>query len=287
MDAQEDDKGLFVRLKLDIENLADAKEKWSLVKSEALNTFSIGWYTMRSKLAEAGHKILTECKLRDISLVTFEGNEQAVVTGFLNEKLSSFDEEYVTGEMCSELWEMSNALTSSIKSILKENNGDVVTKVDESLTQFHAKVLEELMELMTKEPEATPAPDMGGLSASDRIQKALFGSDPEEMALTTSMNVEQAKDILKGELPKNFPLSQLQSELPSISQDILALQHERVNELCDYLKEVRLPDALISRINSLSSNVPAVTTSKHSGIAEEINRLEIRRFINTLTKNNG
>lgn len=72
-----DDKGLFVRGKLDM-NVERARETASLMESGALNGLSLGYITTSSK-KEDGKIITTGLELFEISIVTFPAMEEAVV----------------------------------------------------------------------------------------------------------------------------------------------------------------------------------------------------------------
>jgi uncharacterized protein len=81
-DIQEDEKGLLVRGRLLVNEVAKAKEAYALLKSGAITGLSIG-YSIKpngSLLGPDGVKYLTDLNLREISLVTFPANTLANVT---------------------------------------------------------------------------------------------------------------------------------------------------------------------------------------------------------------
>ena len=78
---REDEKGLFVRGRLLIDDIAKAREAWALLKAKAISGLSIGYapvieeYDRTTKINS-----LKEIDLWETSLVTFPANPAAVVT---------------------------------------------------------------------------------------------------------------------------------------------------------------------------------------------------------------
>jgi uncharacterized protein len=83
-EVREDAKGLYVRGRLLLEVQA-AREAHVLLQAGAIDGLSIGYRTLRSEKAAAGHRLLHEIELWEVSLVTFpmlpEARVEADVSG--------------------------------------------------------------------------------------------------------------------------------------------------------------------------------------------------------------
>lgn len=76
----EDDYGLFVQGKLNLE-IERAKEAYSLLKTGAISSLSIGYNVIDSRYDEEKDvREITNLNLWEISLVTFPANQQAEIT---------------------------------------------------------------------------------------------------------------------------------------------------------------------------------------------------------------
>ncbi len=69
-EVREDERGLYVKGRL-LESVARAREAAALVSAGALDGLSIGYRTVRASKSDAGHRVLTELELWEVSLVTF------------------------------------------------------------------------------------------------------------------------------------------------------------------------------------------------------------------------
>jgi len=77
VEGEEDEKGLFVEGKLNLEVQA-AREKHALLRQKAIKGLSIGFTTIKDKISE-NIRYLKEIKLWEVSLVTFQANPKALV----------------------------------------------------------------------------------------------------------------------------------------------------------------------------------------------------------------
>jgi HK97 family phage prohead protease len=79
-DLAEDDKGLFSAGKLMIEDLQSARETYALLKNRVLDGLSIGYRVTKASNDRASQvRILEEVELKEISLVLFPMNTEAVI----------------------------------------------------------------------------------------------------------------------------------------------------------------------------------------------------------------
>ena len=69
-EVREDGRGLFVKGRL-LEDVSRAREAKALIEAGAIDGLSIGYRTVKSRKSEAGHRVLTELELWEVSLVTF------------------------------------------------------------------------------------------------------------------------------------------------------------------------------------------------------------------------
>lgn len=75
----EDDKGLSVKGRLLVDDVARAKEAHALLKARAVSGMSIGFETVGEEKGDKGERLLTKIKLWEGSIVTFPANEEAQV----------------------------------------------------------------------------------------------------------------------------------------------------------------------------------------------------------------
>ena len=81
VDIYEDNYGLFVKAKLLHEEIAKAKEAYALIKSQAVNSFSVGFKIIDSFYDKEKHyRVITDLNLWEISFVTFPANNKAKIT---------------------------------------------------------------------------------------------------------------------------------------------------------------------------------------------------------------
>jgi HK97 family phage prohead protease len=86
-DKRIDDKGLFVRGKMPKEDDFVRGRVIPQMKAGSIKAMSIGFYVKKSTYdTETNVRIITEAKLREVSLVTFPANPAAVVTGMKAEE---------------------------------------------------------------------------------------------------------------------------------------------------------------------------------------------------------
>ena len=79
-DMAEDERGLYVRGRLLIEEVALAREAWALIRAGAVNGLSIGYRPVTEERGRDGINRILEIDLWEVSLVTFPANEAGAVT---------------------------------------------------------------------------------------------------------------------------------------------------------------------------------------------------------------
>lgn len=77
-DMFEDSHGLFVRGELFVDDIAQAREAYKLMREGVVTGLSIGYRTVQSERdAKSGTRLLTEVELLEVSMVTFPANTMA------------------------------------------------------------------------------------------------------------------------------------------------------------------------------------------------------------------
>lgn len=92
-DIQEDEKGLYVKAQLLINDVEKAAECYALIKAGAISGLSIG-YTVNdngSKFGSDGNRYLSDLKLWEISVVTFPANPEANIDAVKNMSIKDFE----------------------------------------------------------------------------------------------------------------------------------------------------------------------------------------------------
>lgn len=78
---REDSHGLFVKGELFVNDIAQSREAYKLLKENVVTGLSIGYHTQESyREQKSGVRVLTKLGLLEVSLVTFPANEMARVS---------------------------------------------------------------------------------------------------------------------------------------------------------------------------------------------------------------
>lgn len=130
LEAKEDAKGLFVRIRLIQDEVFPlARKAYILAKLGELDSFSIGYSVVSYRIEEEDGvkvRVITELKWYEVSIVTFPMNEQAEFTQVKNE-----EEEFLMNEQIVKLLEDMN---TKFDALLEAHNKG---------TEISAKYLEE------------------------------------------------------------------------------------------------------------------------------------------------
>lgn len=76
--AKEDGRGLHITAKLAV-NTAKGAEAHELISMGAVDGLSIGYQTVKDKFHKSGLRHIEECKLYEVSVVTFPSNESSII----------------------------------------------------------------------------------------------------------------------------------------------------------------------------------------------------------------
>jgi HK97 family phage prohead protease len=141
--AEEDDKGLYVEGKLDL-NVQDAREKYSLAKTAMENGakmgLSIGYMTIKAEpdRQQTSIRRLKELKLFEYSIVTFPMNTSAMITAMKSDfqSMQSIDS---LKKLIAELKQ--NGITHSDLLLALQDDGAADYKDDPSLAQSLSQLI--------------------------------------------------------------------------------------------------------------------------------------------------
>lgn len=75
-EVREDEKGLYVKGRI-LREVEKGREALALIKAKAIDGLSIGYKTLKSERDADGNRLLMECDLWEVSLVTFPMNPSA------------------------------------------------------------------------------------------------------------------------------------------------------------------------------------------------------------------
>ena len=91
-EAKEDRHGLRIKARLAL-NTTMGQEAYQLARMGAVDGLSIGYDTMKEKYDKTGIRYIQECKLMEVSVVTFPMNEAAVIDQIKSQYDDIHDEE--------------------------------------------------------------------------------------------------------------------------------------------------------------------------------------------------
>lgn len=116
----EDDRGLFIKCRLLME-VEKAKEAYALLKSHAIDGFSIG-YKINDSYVNNGVRYLCDIELLEVSVVTFPACKEATVDSVKNEETKETIEK--TTEQNNRRNEMNNINSNNNINVNNNNNYD-------------------------------------------------------------------------------------------------------------------------------------------------------------------
>lgn len=127
----EDDKGLFVKGELFVNDIAKAREAHALMKANVVTGLSIGYRTKQSDRDNAtGARLLKEVDLLEISLVTFPCNDAARVQAVKNRPTTEREFEELLREAGFSRNEAKTIIRSGFKRDLLRDAGGVQSEIE-------------------------------------------------------------------------------------------------------------------------------------------------------------
>lgn len=145
LEAREDGRGLFVKGRLLVADLARAREAYALLREKALGGLSIGFSIPKGGATwdeETGLRRITELRLWEWSLVTFPANEAAEVTGVKSADFAALVAELQ--ELRADVRGLTEALRTgpSAGPVSGKSSGDLSAELAEAralLAEFRAR----------------------------------------------------------------------------------------------------------------------------------------------------
>lgn len=242
-DIREDDHGVLVTGKLVI-SVAKASDVYELLKARAIDTLSFGFKTINDKW-ENGVRAITEVKLYEVSPVTFEANEAAVITAV---RSIDFQETIDNNLMRSHGWRLMDALYETIDDIWwAGERDDQMALLDEAIAKFRDAYLTWASEAMALGIRSGASNEL-----ADAMCKYMAdgGHTPLSLATNTEFTQTEIRRLMKGE-----PI-QARDKLTALPEDIRtahqASRSKAVETLCTELREGILP-AEATRIAELAT----------------------------------
>jgi len=133
-EVREDDKGLYVKGRLLLENSL-AKDVYALIKGGAISGISIGYQTVKSRWDEENEvRYLEKVKLYEASIVTFPANESATVENVKSEQPTKINIEEIKN-----IREAERVLKNKTKGLTREEITGIVSKIKDVSIQEYLK----------------------------------------------------------------------------------------------------------------------------------------------------
>lgn len=253
----EDKQGLFVKGIL-TEGVSKAVDVYKNLRAGVINTLSFGFIPLQKKTTKDGILEITEVKLFEVSPVTFEANETAVITDVRSDNM---EEKEVRSEEFSETlndnvirtmgYKITDALIDTLWDIWygNDNKDEIITKSDEAISEFHAEYLRwasDYMENFWEERKTAMA--VNGLSKSFYVEMT---ETIEEISSRTSFTKDELKKLSSGKI-LNIESRKKLVELPkNIRSAHQAERSKVVDALCSELRNGGFSNAEKKRFSSL------------------------------------
>lgn len=255
IEIREDDKGLFVRGLL-TEGVSKAEDVYKNLKAKVIDTLSFGFNQLQGKPNKDGVRDITEVKLYEISPVTFEANETAVITDVRKEeegveqRSEDFSESLEDIKLRTDGYRISDALDDTIWDIWYTDERDtVVPKMDAALSDFHATYLQWVKDFIDKFWETRKT-----AMAKNDLSRAFIEEVEDSIEITsskTSFTVNELKSLSSGKILSKESRNKL-VELPESIRSAHQKERSKVVEtLCDELRVGGFSDAEKVRFSAL------------------------------------
>lgn len=268
IEIREDDKGLFVRGLL-TKGVSKAEDVYKNLKAKVIDTLSFGFNQLQGKPNKDGVRDITEVKLYEISPVTFEANDTAVITDVRKEdekriKEEKADKEKRAEEFAESLenvtlyaagYQIFDALYDTVWDVWWNNDekDNVVAKLDTALSDFHAAYLKWASDYISRFWEVRKA-GMAGATKGNELAKTFVSEIKDSLETTssnTSFTINELKSLSKGRILAKESRNKL-VELPESVRSAHQKERSKVVEtLCDELRVGGFSDAEKVRFSAL------------------------------------
>lgn len=262
---REDNHGVFVEGQLTMA-VEEARDAFAHMKAGALDTLSFGFRTILDKWTDGIRHIL-EVKLFEVSPVTFEANEAAMIKSVRSE---DFDETLMHKELVNKGWLLQDSIWTTLDDIWWNSSDadEVRAKVDEVLADFHAAYLSWTNEYLSVfwEGEKRSMPNTCEL----RIAFASFanGRSLESIAAETEFTVDELRTLEQGKLLPPSAMSKIPQEIREAYQ---IKRRALVESFCSELRAGGFSQAEGQRFTALLN--PPEARSEEDILGESMDQL--------------
>lgn len=274
IEIREDDKGLFVRGLL-TRGVSKAEDVYKNLKAKVIDTLSFGFNALQSASPQNGIRDITEVKLYEISPVTFEANETAIILDvrkkeeerekkkeeearvkLVEEKRAEeFAESLENITTYSAGYQIFEALYDTVSDIWwsDDEKDGVISKLDTAVSEFHAAYLKWASDYISRFWEFRKA-GIAGATKGNGLAK-VFISEMEDSLETVSSNtsftIDELKTLSKGKILPKESRNKL-VELPELVRSAHQKERSKVVEtLCDELRVGGFSEAEKIRFSAL------------------------------------
>jgi len=260
IEIREDSIGVFVRGKLTMD-VEEARDAFAHMKAEVLDTLSFGFKTIRDRWVDGVRQIL-EVKLFEVSPVTFEANEAAMITDVrkdgentTEERATNYDETAKHQELMRGGWTLTDALSTTLMDIWWDTDTtaeNITGLLDDALTSFHAAYLawaQEFVETFWTDNEQRSKPNTNELRAA--FSAYVDGRSLESIAAESEFTVDELRALESGQLlapGSRHKLAALSDEVRSAHQSV---RRTLVESLCTELRQAGISHAEQTRFSAL------------------------------------
>ena len=238
---REDTKGVYVEgaLTMAVERARDVYEH---MRAKAIDTLSFGFKTVRDKYV-SGVRNITEVKLFEVSPVTFEANEAAMIENVRAEDEEKRSTDFSETERLQALsrggWTLTDALYTTLQDIWWDNNDPdtVRAQMDEALAKFHAAYLTWVNEYLTEywdDSEQRTKP--GTNEVRTAFESFADGRSLDEIAAETTFTVDELRSLEQGKILDPASGSKIDSMPDDFRTAYHAERRSRVEALCSEIR---------------------------------------------------
>jgi len=236
LDINEDDYGVKIRAQLIME-VDKAKDTFNLIKGGAIDAFSFGFRTIKDTY-EQGVQVITEVMLAEISPVTFPAGPASLITDARSTDFNETDKQ-------KELWQSRERLISSLymtlDDILWSDSEESVQMTNDAIDAFKSSYMEMANQLMGYRSDNKLIEEFRKYCSDNKLTL-------EQIALTTSLNINELRDLKIGNpIANSSKLIDLSDSVRDSHQEV---RGKAVETLCDELR-AGLSSAEATRINAL------------------------------------
>ena len=257
VEIREDNKGVFIKGIL-TEGVSKASDVYKNLRAGVIDTLSFGFIPLQKKTTKEGILEITEVKLFEVSPVTFEANETAVITDVRSDDM---EKKEVRAEEFSETlndnvlgtmgYKITDALIDTLWDIWygNDNKDEIIAKSDEAISEFHAEYLKwasDFMENFWEERKTAMA--INGLSKLFYVEMT---DTIDEISSRTSFTTDELKELSSGKI-LNMESRKKLVELPKSIRSAHQIERGKVVEaLCSELRTGGFSNAEKKRFSSL------------------------------------